>query len=397
MATNINHSVKLLVVSPYYTPFAGVGANRMTSLTNYLSIDNSIEVTVVRNDIRSYKNSITKDHSRSNISIHEVSPRDSFLRNAMLYKKEINKLLRTNTFDCILISVGPFYTLPLVQFIQNKFNIPVILDIRDYWANEPLSKDFEQGILYKVKNIIKDWFFQKRAIKKAKVIVTMSEEDKSYLKQTYKTISFININAIYNGFDDTLIDENKNYISDFQFKGKVVSVFGKFSEYMNYERLNSFCNALRIAKNDLGSICFLQIGRSEKILSDLLEKNGIDYMSTGYMDYSKGLNLLKHTSDVNLLSSDLVDTGYGTKFFDYIYCNKPILFVGNSNTFLFNKVRTFKYGYSCNNESCIISVLNEIFDNNINVLDNNLDPYKFSRSYQNKKYKNLINKIINNI
>lgn len=50
--------------------------------------------------------------------------------------KEIEKICSREKFDALLISVPPYYTMPLGRLIKKKYDIPYILDYQDPWVTE---------------------------------------------------------------------------------------------------------------------------------------------------------------------------------------------------------------------------------------------------------------------
>lgn len=393
---NLLTKTKILIVSPFFNPYGGVGANRMTSLANYLVRDKDFNITVLRNNVSTYQQKVVRENINENIFITEANTKDSFLYNLDIYIKKIIELFSVWSFDCVVISVGPFYTLPLVKLINKKYEIPVILDIRDIWAHEPTNLEIENNFKSVVKNLTKDFLFLNNAFQNAYKIVTMSEEESFFIKENYGLCISPKVVVIKNGYDDYLLDDQylaENFLKKFNFlsnDGFIISTFGKFSEYLSDEMLSDFCGALALINKTYYPLSFLHVGTEEKTLRECMEHEGINYISTGYLNYHDGMNLLISFSDINVLSSDLVGLGYGTKFYDYIYCNKPMVLVAESNVFLFNKVNLFENGYSCKNKKEIYSAFLEIIESNVSTLDNNLNIYKFSRSYNNELYRKLL-------
>ena len=124
--------------------------------------------------------------------------------------------------------------------------------------------------------------------------------------------------------------------------------------------------------------------RLEKILCD----NEVPYECKGYVEYAKGIQFLRSNSDILLLSSDLEGVGLGTKVYDYIFCNKPIIFVGSETTALASFVSSFTNGFVCTNKTETFGALEKIISEKIDALDDNIDVYSFSRGKQNERYIN---------
>ena len=104
----------------------------MSSLASFLQKDSEINVTILKNSDESYGKKTVKSFTNRNFTTINCYTGKGFLKNVNIYKFNIEKLLSENCYDCIIVSIGPFYTLPLIKLIKRKYKIPVILDIRDF-------------------------------------------------------------------------------------------------------------------------------------------------------------------------------------------------------------------------------------------------------------------------
>ena len=106
------------------------------------------------------------------------------------------------------------------------------------------------------------------------------------------------------------------------------------------------------------------------------------------MDYTKAMQEMS-SSDI-LVIVDVRQHALGTKIYDYIYLNKPIIYLGPKHTDLSNFVLTFQNGYVCSNKQEVIDATNDIINQHKRDLANKEDVEKYSRSIQNKKYLNIL-------
>lgn len=376
---------KILIISPFFRPFTGVGANRMDSLADYLN-KKQYDIKVVKNSNRSYRGKILNNIKNDDMEIISVEAEDNFLKNYLKYKKIVARELKKVRFDCVIVSVGPYYTLPLIKLIGQKFHTKIILDIRDLWANEPLISD-DTSIL---KNIIKDCFFQKRAIKNADYVTVPSEGTKKLIEQHYGRILSKKCYSINNGYDERqLTDEiyhlKMNKCSSNSFR---LCMFGKFFEYLNELYYQELIEALAMIRQEK-KLEVIQVGFKEKEFECLLKSRNIEYFSTGYYEYLKGIIYLKKNAHAFLMSNDLT-VGYGTKVYDYIFCNKPIILIGNGKTELSTFLTGFENAFVCSKREEIETAINYIVNKKISHLYEKENILEYSRAYQNNKFEKLI-------
>lgn len=378
---------KILIISPYFYPFAGIGANRMTSLAKYLVNTTSFEIYVLKNSTKSYSNIIKneEDLSLSKINYYEVDVENDFLKDMKIYKEKVIEILNSKKFDMVLISVGPFFTLPLVSLIKKIYGIKVTLDIRDFWAHEPENLACNVHIK-KIKSLIKDWLFERKAIKDATYLVFMNDLDKEYLYRFYGKKLLLNKSLIIsNGYD---IDEDKLLgLSKPNFDKIKIVAFGKIAAYLNTEHIESLAEGINICntRNNI-EIIVEQIGYEEESLQYALKKNNIPYISKGYMEYSHGIKYIYENANIFLISSDLEEVGIGTKIYDYILCDRPVIYVGKKTTGLSKFIKNFDNGYVCSNKKEIKDAIDDIYNNRIDKLKSGISIKNYSRKFQNEKY-----------
>ena len=93
---------------------------------------------------------------------------------------------------------------------------------------------------------------------------------------------------------------------------------------------------------------------------------------------------------------DVRKSGLGTKIYDYIYLNKPIIYIGKKGTDLASFVESFEYGFICETEEEIIQTIDFILSNKIKFLSNKNIKESMSKCTK-YKYYNLIKKLTDNI
>ena len=80
----------------------------------------------------------------------------------------------------------------------------------------------------------------------------------------------------------------------------------------------------------------------------------------------------------------------GTKFYDYVYANVPLLYIGAPHTHLAKLVNTFPGGFVCSEIDDVYRTIKNVISKKIVALTNEYDYEKYSRTEQNKKYYNII-------
>jgi len=126
------------------------------------------------------------------------------------------------------------------------------------------------------------------------------------------------------------------------------------------------------------------IGEKEKEIVD----SSNNYFSLGFFNYEDAIEKID-----NYIAGVIIydhPTGYGTKVFDYISRNIPIILVTKKGEALSKFVNSFKNGFVCKNEREVENALNILIGNNIVLLDDCDKLYKYSRDFQNEKFYNVI-------
>ncbi len=381
--------MNVLIVAPIFAPDKSVGAVRMSSLSAYL-VDKGISLYVLTNKKQNVDNTI-----HGIVEIREIveakgggliKRRQNFGNNQKKYSLEFISWCSCTKFDVVIVSGGPFYTFQIAEEAK-RLGIPCILDFRDPWILD--IREFSDYFSPK-KNLLKliQLRAESSAVKAATAIVTVTETWKEKYCKHYKKFKekFV---LIENGYDDRLLKTID--LPNTENSGFTVGVFGKIFYYTkNYSMV--FLSALKSYDKDLS---VLQIGDREADTDKLIKKIKLSpeiIKSTGFVDYVDGIKLLNGVDAFLII--DARKGAIGTKIYDYIYLNKPIIFVGPRNTVIANMVSKFENGFVCSSEDEVINAFNEIIENKKSYLALETRPESFCRSRQNDKWLDLIEKII---
>lgn len=376
--------MKIIMISPYFPPDKSVASIRMGSLYKYL-VSKGHTVYVITN----YKNIDDMEHvsfvreKQSNSVLNKLS---SFRENRLSYYNVLSEVMKKFDCDIILISGGPFYTFNLTEYIKKMGKLSV-LDFRNPWVFDIRGlKD-----LLSFKRIIARCIqlpYERNAIKYSTGVVSVSPGwiNKFKLFYPFQKNKF---KLIENGYNDsTNLNRNIGKTNiDFQ-----IGIFGKLF-YYSEKYSNIFLQALK----ENQQIKVLQIGNREENTDELLDKYDLSHdtiISTGFIDYEDGLKALM--SSKFLLLIDNRKDAIGTKIYDYIFLNKPIIYIGPSKTYLAKMISSFQNGFSCASKIEILEAIKKIMNNNITNLDNNINVYQYGRSCRNQEYEKYLERIIKN-
>lgn len=380
--------MNLLIVSPSFIPDASVGRLRMVSLVKALK--NDYHITVMQNKISSYKK-VTEEAPLESVEIIQVNVSENFRENMKAYKNTLKSHLKDSDYDVVIISVGPYYTLPLSATIKKYSQAKLILDYRDLWSvsfrgNEKTSR---------IKSFIKSFLIEKPALKVADVVTCCDEQSLNALKKQYQFLNHILCRTVLNGYDDQDLIGLKLSKRKISNGNLTIAIYGKFEVYIGIDNLKWFAKSLsEIEKENSKKIRILHFGREEIALREALEQESICYEWGGYVKYREGMEQLNLRADILLAAND-VYYGYGTKVFDYIFLNKPVLMYAVPGSTLYQFVNEFENGYAFSNAEELMGALQSLDKDPKGYLDNCIDTKKFSRSRQNVVFQNIISSMGN--
>jgi hypothetical protein len=149
--------------------------------------------------------------------------------------------LKNNKVDCIIACADPFILFNYATKLSKKFKIPWIADYRDPWSQNFKSQKY---YLLKVLSV----FFEKKIVKTAEVITTVSEFLRLNISSLIKDKPF---HILPNGFDPETIERTKNIEQD----NKIMSIAFVGTIYPWYP-LRSFLGVLTdfIIRNGKASV-----------------------------------------------------------------------------------------------------------------------------------------------
>lgn len=403
----VKKSNKILIVSPCFPPDKQIGALRMGSLCEYLA-QKGWDITVMR----AFNSESDRIPSIDGVKMVCVDTREIFgnlpggdhkrarfsqLRAGKVYKNALNELLQKEKFDVMLISMDPFFNLPLCNEAQ-KYGLPCVLDFRDPGAlAEP-----EIQVLHGA-DIINNKIYrailraeEKRAVKAAVKVVTVVPGWRKLYEDTYhmhagKTVT------IENGYDEKKLE---NIVFPERVKKDkddvlTIACFGKFA-YHAKKYTPAILKGLSEFDPSGRKVHLLHIGEITEDLEIQLKENPLPegmYENIPFMDYAEGM---KKISEADMLVNvDMRKDAIGTKIYDYVFLNRPILYVGPVESEQYRLIGSFEHGYACSESGEVKAALRDMADNRYMYLQQSDDVSSYGRRAQNDKYEKLLLKVEN--
>lgn len=393
--------MNILLISPFFAPYGLVGAQRINSLANYL-INKKHEVTVIALAIDYYM-SLGCDGLNSTIPEGvsvvrfdvELNVTKVYARNknyAKAFYECANELLSKRKFDIAIISLGPFFTLRSIPNLCKEYNLPYLLDYRDLNSLEPLKSTSYFKRLKEAAMKINEYRIDKKAILSAKAVITVTSDGKRKIEKGFG-VHEDKVYAVLNGFDDCQLKclpkiewEKDTEIS--------IGYFGKFM-YYDIELGTNILNAISNLRKKGVYAKLYHIGPRTFNIYKILKDKNIDlesYVYLGSKSYLEGMAYLEKMECCALEWKN--PYGYGTKVFDYIYLNKPIIASINKSTELANFLTKFKNAFISETTKGLESAMLQMVDKNLVTLDDDINLWDFSRTKQNIKFEKIIERYL---
>ncbi|HHJ52686.1 MAG TPA: glycosyltransferase [Caldithrix abyssi] len=344
---------RCLVVSYYFPPLGGGGVQRITKFIKYaarsgwrftvLTADEQTNIAPDPSLLKEIPEDVQVVRVESGLGLPKTGSgriiRSGFLRrwlSAALFIPDIRKKwlpaveravreeLRKNDYHCVLVSIPPYSLAVLAARLSEDTDIPVILDMRDPWTQNPYK-------LHPTR-----WHYRRDLEIELNAVAKVGWGVSAYRR----TIQFYRDNIpgfnpdrwawIPNGFDEEDFRELKPEIHD---DGRFHLGFsGTFYSHGNHPKF-LFAAMAKIKKRDprLGArLYFHHLGVSHIDLTKLAKKYDLtgQVISEGYWPHRQALNKLAGMNGLCFILSDRdprsVNT-VGGKVYEYLRLGKPIL------------------------------------------------------------------------
>ncbi len=384
--------MKILIISPYFAPYTGVGALRMTSLAQYL-VDKKEQVTIIKIANDCLPPELNQGSACRGLTILEYNDR---AKSQKLVEKRlvdlIDSLCTKEHYDCCVVSCGPYYTLRPALHVKKKYGVKLIIDYRDLWLYDPRPHSSIRAMLGKLKERILNGYLEYKAMDICDAFISVSPRSVQSMIKHYPQIKQKAF-CIYNGYTYTNILQCQTEHKAFNAESINICFLGKFA-YYSIHNAEIFLSAIKELQESF-NLNVIHIGQLENI-DPILNKIGLpkQYLhQLGPMPYEEAIQTASKISDIFGLIVSYTE-GLGTKIYDYIMLNKPLIIIAPPNSEIEELVSDAEYGFVCHNKLDIKNAITKIIEHKHTRLTADLNYIqKFSRDTQNKLFYDIISKI----
>lgn len=313
---------RLLIPSFYFPPHYGVKVFRTTKFCKLLPL-HGWTPWVLTVDPRYYGSKTTSYpyDDLKNVRVYRL-PYLKFPGNVLMLKLAWSflvlgfVLLHRRDIDAVYMSGSPFYPFPLTLPLTKVLGIPTVIDFRDSWSfnhgyDGAMRNDFSGRLRTFVYGIM-----EKIAVRHASRVVFST----SVLQDEYAALipgfdsKYL---TITNGID---LDDFTNVAPLRSSEKKTLVLAGQFRIYLN-DVVNEFLKCLK----SLPDVHFLYLGEENAFIINSARTSGVkdQVIALPFQPYSRTLQLIAG-ADAAVVANGLVN-GMGTKIFDYLALNKPVL------------------------------------------------------------------------
>ncbi|MEA4973972.1 hypothetical protein SDC9_63985 [bioreactor metagenome] len=398
--------MKILIISPYYAPYSEVGAVRMISLTDYLS-KQGYDVTVY---CLSEEELLKESYGKMSTPIPEgvkvirfksmqkkIPLIEDYLR-GKAFARQVFKDINFSQYDIVLCSCGPYYTLECLPQVKKKTDILFIIDFRDLGAiNYRPSLRREERKSSGLKNWIKanvagrlEIAREKKAIQYTDLAIAVSDIDREKLQAAYEAPAS-KFCVITNGYDEEKLRDLPEAESN---SSITAAVFGKFM-YYSQPRAVAILKAIQKLRIDGFDIQLLHIGQQYPWIEESITNERIDsdcYRGLGLMDYRDGMAIISKADF--FVVEDTSPDDVGTKIYDYIFFNRPVIAAVPPDIPLSKLVLSFKNGFACDTYDEIFNAMCTVIKEELRELDPDIHVDMYSRKHKNEEFLQAIIDVI---
>ncbi len=378
----------LLLVSFYFPPFSGVGARRWGFLSRFFA-ENGYRVAVLTSPLSGRAGAEPTGHER--VSVHVAPPprrppripRLPFLGELLAwqrpFRRSLEQLIRRERPRLLAFTGGPFFSFVLAPGLAKRFALPYWLDFRDAWGlGSHLPLRFSAQLIR---------FLERRAVAGARLITDVTPEMTALRRAAFPHLPRERFQVLENGYEgDPLVPAPGARSSP----ALRLGIWGKFSPY---SPAHSFLLPAAVAELTAGfavEIHHFGSADGEKALAESAARLGLEksLVFHGTSEYEAGIAQLA-AMDVMVLNhrSPLM---VGTKVYDAIRLNRPVLAFCQTGDALARLLRPFRHAYTAATVAEAAAALREINRTRPNCLDPDLDPRPYSRERQARDFLPLL-------
>jgi len=309
---------------------------------------------------------------------------------------KIKKLLRKKRNIKFIYASGPhFYTHIIGYLLKKKSNLPLIVEYRDPWSFNPYNEEKVPWLFKKI-----DLSIEKRILKSADLIITVSSALNDFMRNKFPILKNKPIYSIANGLNIKKIEKYSKPDAE-----NIIFTFtGTLYDKRSIEPLLMIISRLKNEKFfDNFKFLIKIFGTHRGIdLKDIIKRLRIEnlvYLG-GMIPRSKALDEILKSDLAIHIGENLDYPTIAFKVWDYLSCQKKILYLGNENTYTANFIKENNFGtiIPINNlehgKKRLKRLLNDIKNNKY---DNSIDNEKLRDFTWEKKAKKFLKIVINKI
>jgi hypothetical protein len=351
---------KILIICFSFPPFPGIGGRRWAKFSKYL-VKKEFELFVI--SAKNENSEISEwNEDVNNKNIHKIeiplgwskvlSAGKLSFRDKLVYKflwralpflvkgnpqdklvfvkdkflKKAKEIIKEQNIDTVIVSIPPYKLAYYMLELKKEFpHIKLITDYRDPWADNKSYHGFDGLDSHRLK--IEEQY-EKEVLEKSDLILNVHLENLQALKLKIKDNSkFVHL---LNGFDT----DDYAGLKPTEHSAKTRFIYsGSFYPNLIY-LFEPFLKGLKRLKTDspeiYNSLQFDFYGSMDHHAKDLLVKNGTDTIKFhGSVSKTQVLNEINGSDLCLMFTAPDYSFGFNTKFYDYLYLRKPILYFGH--------------------------------------------------------------------
>ena len=379
--------MKILILSPYFAPYTGVGALRMNSLAAYLQ-QSGDNVTVLKLTDAAYEKELTAGAPLPGILCEEFTfPSNGGEPGKDIYAV-IDRVCRAGAFDCCLASFGPYYTVRPAIYIQKHYHIPLVVDYRDLWLYEPRPITSLRMFLGKARQIFMERRTEKAMLNACAFFVTCTPGNLQIMRKHYPFLKERSA-CVFNGYGLPEKGCCRSHPDDSEIR---IFVLGKLAYYSPHGAETFFQAVSNLIKKGC-PIQVIHAGAAEP-LDSIFSRTGFPkerYQGLGPLPYEDALAAAESAHICVAVISYAI--GLGTKIFDYIYLNKPIVAYAPKHSEFEAVLSEAENAYVCQTSERMEAAIEKIVaEKRYTLTGDPLYRLQFSRQTQNQKFRDLLKK-----
>lgn len=345
---NLTVIKKILFISYYFPPMGMGGVQRSSKFVKYLP-DFGWEVTVLTSAVGAYYafdytllDELNKEHieiirTGTSGQAMEVKNMNEKLRkflgkSAQIFlvpdtkrlwknkaKKFADKIIAENKPDVIFATAPPYTDFMLGYELSKKYDIPLVTDYRDAWADCPYN--FYLTPFHKMINMN----YEKKILEHAKKVITINQRIKELLVKRYGEGLDGKIEIVSQGFDP----------EDFREKAEHQNTDGKFrllyaGSFFHFMTPEYFFEGARAAVKKNPQLKEKLVLEFAGYFPDMYKPDDGDEFNIEYLGYIPHNECTRKMTEADVLwmmiggqkGSDMISTG---KIYDYIGSRKPVI------------------------------------------------------------------------